>query len=502
MGRAARALFAVALAAGACGVPDYKGFATGGGAAGADGGGATGGATCASDLDCKSLVAPRCDPNTKICVECLEPNATCPQGTYCDGGKCAVGCSGNTDCGTLTCDVSSHRCTGCTGSGQCPTGTTCETSSGVCQPGCSAGPECPNGFDCCNDNCVNLQSTPEHCGACDAACSTAGGTPSCSDGDCTIACDPGFADCDNKARPNGCEVSTATDPTNCGSCGNACGVAAPNCESGACKSACPAGKADCDGKASNGCETDLNDSKQDCGACGNACSTTQYCSNGSCTACPSGKRDCDGDGGNSCEVTLATDPANCGTCGNSCGGCACSGGSCSSSGVLFSETFSGSGAGWTMTGEWEIGPAQASTGHTFGFPDPSTDTTPTSDNRIAGAIIGGNSMSGAIGHLTSPVINLASVSGSVTLKYRRWLNSQPSDDDAVSVHNGTSWVQLWISPPTTGTQDSSWTTQTHDVTAHKNAAFQIRFTADKDATAAIASGWNLDDVELVSAACP
>ncbi len=57
-------------------------------------------------------------------------------------------------------------------------------------------------------------------------------------GACTIAsCNAGYADCDGVAT-DGCEAILATDASNCGACGNACG-AGLTCSSGACSAALP-----------------------------------------------------------------------------------------------------------------------------------------------------------------------------------------------------------------------------------------------------------------------
>jgi hypothetical protein len=55
---------------------------------------------------------------------------------------------------------------------------------------------------------------------CATPCSAAHGTPSCATGTCSIACDPGFADCNND-RSDGCEVDVNT-AQNCGGCGTTC----------------------------------------------------------------------------------------------------------------------------------------------------------------------------------------------------------------------------------------------------------------------------------------
>lgn len=77
-----------------------------------------------------------------------------------------------------------------------------------------------------------------------------------------------------------CDAVLATDPANCGRCGNAC-PARPNagvdCAAGACDIVCREGFRNCDGNAENGCEVDINGDRANCGACGRACAAGQRC---------------------------------------------------------------------------------------------------------------------------------------------------------------------------------------------------------------------------------
>lgn len=261
--------------------------------------------------------------------------------------------------------------------------------------------KCPAPFATCPGTpgpcTTDLDSNVAHCGACGAACPKA--TPSthgtwlCSGGQCRLACDAFFANC-NGLPDDGCEVATASDPKNCGFCGNACkdgelcwkgACGCPNgftqcgdecvqtssdndhcgacntpckpptapddprwrcgagmipsntsfhCTNGACPLECNGGYEDCNEDfCGDGCEIDLLSDSNNCGACGNKCQPYEFCKNGAC-ACPSGTTRC----GNEC-VDLARDTKNCGACGRRCpaanmgtpsnGGPSCENGACS-----------------------------------------------------------------------------------------------------------------------------------------------------------------------------
>ncbi len=102
-----------------------------------------------------------------------------------------------------------------------------------------------------------------------------------------LDCAPGTADCD--ADPDdGCEADTTKDTANCGVCGLSCqgpNVKDGTCAASACTLACEPGYADCDTNPANGCETYLQGDGANCGACGNDC-THGGCAASSCTAPP------------------------------------------------------------------------------------------------------------------------------------------------------------------------------------------------------------------------
>jgi hypothetical protein len=77
----------------------------------------------------------------------------------------------------------------------------------------------------------NVSDNIYHCGDCNRVCGSANGTPSCVNHTCRIACNTGYANCDDN-HVNGCEKNLLTDPSNCGACGRSCGGG--SCSGGFC----------------------------------------------------------------------------------------------------------------------------------------------------------------------------------------------------------------------------------------------------------------------------
>ncbi|MEZ4314093.1 MAG: MopE-related protein [Polyangiaceae bacterium] len=225
------------------------------------------------------------------------------------------------------------------------------------------------------------------------------------------------------------------------------------------------------------------------------------CSTGLLGVCATGTMTCTG-GQVQCVQDVQPSPEVCGNAiDENCDGVASAG-----TNVLFEETFADNSAGWTLTGQWAIGPtvSSPSTG-SCGLGDPAEDHTPTADNGVAGAVLGGN-ISTAIGgpyYLTSPVID-TSAAPSLYLEYWRFLHSDYPNYmiDKVEVFNGTVWTSVWQNPNSTVVNDQTWTKMSHDVSAYKNALFQVRFSYQIGSGGAYTcSGWNVDDVQLVDTPC-
>ena len=208
---------------------------------------------------------------------CSLPNAT----ATCGSGRCAIAscnagfadCNGNPADG---CEVALG--TDPSNCGACGSRCAPSNGTGVCSAGRCTVVACATGFADCNgaasDGCeVNLTGDASNCGACGSRCALSNASSACSSGRCAVtACNAGYANC-NGNPADGCEVNTAGDASNCGACGNACslsGASSVGCSSGACTVlACVSGRGNCNGVASDGCEVNLATDPSNCGACGN-----------------------------------------------------------------------------------------------------------------------------------------------------------------------------------------------------------------------------------------
>lgn len=170
---------------------------------------------------------------------------------------------------------------------------------------------------------------------------------------------------------------------------------------------------------------------------------------------------------------------------------------------LFFDDFSNfNAAGWTIGSEWQIGATFQSPSPATGNPDPAFDHSPTADNGVAGALLGGNVTINQhdFFFFTSPVINTDVPEPIVSLEYFRWLNGDntPFMNQVIEVFDGTQFQRVFetgANPPA----DAQWTFHQMDLTAYKNSQMRIRFGHNVAASGAFTvSGWNIDDVAVVA----
>lgn len=312
-----------------------------------------------------------CSAGTCVVESCVEPFLDCDgkpeNGCEVNGatdvdncgacGMACVGINGNPFCANSACqitcdtgfaDCNDNRADGCekntqsdvNNCGEC--GKVCDAGDGT--PWCNMGKcgisNCPPGRGDCNadpsDGCeVDLTNDVANCKTCGNICVAANGTPACDDSTCKIAsCNAGRANCNtgdgNGGYADGCETNTASDPANCGTCGNQCNIAnaTSTCESGMCRvQTCTPPFADCNNDRLD-CEINTSNNATNCGGCGSNgvnCTTafpnaTGICSNSMCMmgACTGGRLNCNQNPIDGCEVNPQTNDNHCGGCGQAC----------------------------------------------------------------------------------------------------------------------------------------------------------------------------------------
>lgn len=160
----------------------------------------------------------------------------------------------------------------------------------VCQSAVCSYSDCTAPHEECDEDeatpCeANTSSNPLHCGGCNLPCSYPNASGVCSNATCAFgACAEGWGDCD-PSLANGCETNTMTSVAHCGACQEGCSTdhGVPTCGEGECTIACEADWGDCDEDArSNGCETSLTANSTHCGACNQSCEAGQLCEDGEC----------------------------------------------------------------------------------------------------------------------------------------------------------------------------------------------------------------------------
>lgn len=248
--------------------------------------------------DCNLAPADGCEADLATdpthCGSCQTACGFANAAALCTDRSCALGAcdTGFANCDTLAatgCEIdlrtSAANCGGCGNACSLPNVATPTCAAAQCAVG-----TCSDGFGNCDGQAVNgceadLTSDRFNCGTCGRDCSYTNGVGACAAGQCALtACTTGFGNCDGDAT-NGCETSTSTSGTNCGTCGHVCSLpnAAPSCSGGLCNTAqCLAGFGDCNGVVADGCERPTTDDPLNCGGCGSVCVSDRVCSAGTC----------------------------------------------------------------------------------------------------------------------------------------------------------------------------------------------------------------------------
>ena len=152
---------------------------------------------------------------------------------------------------------------------------------------------------------------------------------------------------------------------------------------------------------------------------------------------------------------------------------------------------------WTMQGEWNWGVPTGGGGE-YGNPDPTSGAT---GNNVLGYNLAGDYANNlAQTHLTTDMLNFQNNTNTI-LQFSRYLNvEQPMYDNAtisISV-SGDPWTTVWSNPNTI--TDSQWETVSYDISnrADMQSNVQIRWTMGTTDSAWRYSGWNIDDVQILT----
>jgi hypothetical protein len=301
----------------------------------------TGASGCTAQTDGTYQCAGACHPGVQHCTG--GSLSTCTGAVTANGPEqCTTGtaiavdedCDGTIDEGCSCTNGATHMCfpgnPSQAGVGICHTGTqTCASMmwgscTGAMMPGTetcmnnSADDDCDGHLDDIPGLGASCMPTTPGMGICaNATMQCQGGSLACvAPTPMTEVCNHLDDDCDGSVDET---FMFASDPANCGSCGNACGTGTTCCNGacvdestdamhcGACLTTCGASAANCCGSMC----IDTTSDRMNCGACGNVCSGTQQCCSGQC-------------------VDEHSDAAHCGSCGNACTGAnsACCQGTC------------------------------------------------------------------------------------------------------------------------------------------------------------------------------
>lgn len=176
---------------------------------------------------------------------------------------------------------------------------------------------CPSDETFCEDECVDTDDDPDHCGECDRQCAEG---ESCEEGKCACTLED-YVECEDEC------VDTTTNSDHCGGCNSPCGEGM-FCVDGECEIDCPSDTTACDDVC-----IDTDNNPNHCGECDNPCeddveAASPVCIEGSCSY------ECDDPEDTFCEsvercIDTDVDVDHCGGCDNPCDdGEVCVGGEC------------------------------------------------------------------------------------------------------------------------------------------------------------------------------
>lgn len=158
-----------------------------------------------------------CESGVEECIQgACELKLPCPGGGFAAQGLCCEG--GQAPCWGPNgpfCPPLGHTCCGatsCDGTQRC-----CDEVKSLCCPKgqCAAGQCCSGELKGCDGQCVDTDTSRDHCGRCGFSCNVAGFE--CCSGSCT---------------------SLQSDEENCGACGNSCDARTQVCREGQCRDIC------------------------------------------------------------------------------------------------------------------------------------------------------------------------------------------------------------------------------------------------------------------------
>ena len=195
-----------------------------------------------------------------------------------------------------------------------------KAEGGLCTLTCAAFTKCTPATGA--PYCANTATDNSNCGTCGHACAAG---EVCSGGACAITC-AGIATCTPTGAAPYC-ANTQTDRADCGTCGHACGTG-EICTAGACVLTCGALTKCAPSAGGPYCANTATDGAN-CGTCGTVCGVGEICTGGACVLTCGALTKCTPSAGGPYCANTATDNADCGTCGHACGtGEMCAGGAC------------------------------------------------------------------------------------------------------------------------------------------------------------------------------